>query len=302
MEDIKFQLAYDLDWTPFQELHRVHKQCVWDVAQLFARNMLRAQSLIQLLPAVVSIAMRYADADVMATYHLTKGRFNFTKEEEEDPEKMKIFRATVEAETAIHEKRFRDDLELARKEDERSVNNVAYILRLYEGQPLEAGVWSLLESVIRTGWTAMETMAEYLFVRVTDTFPQCFQGIVWENNEPKFRSRTGIKKAYEKAFGGFNEKIRECIYSDAFDALGLLRNVLVHSAGIADTDFMDGVARNSLLSMYSSQRLGSPVKVDGEVIKTVLEPAVRMGCDLVLAVDTWVSLCTRTQDERLPSA
>ncbi len=289
MEDVKFAQALEIDWPYFSKVLNMNKECIQSVADVYSKNMLLVRSIIELLPAFSGIVTRYAGAAQSLTHDVADNIFST---EDLETKKRAEFHAKVEEITNAEEATLKRDLDLAMKHDQMQIRNVVYFLQLYQGDPLESGVRALLQSSIKDAWTAIEVLAEDLLTTVMLNFPSCFHKVIWDKDrgEPRFRSRSGIKVAYQKAFPVDDEKIKEALQSDGIDALALLRNVLVHKGGLADDDFKDGAKDNPLLVALRAFDDRQPLKIDGEIIKAVIEPAARAGCDLLLAVDTWITM------------
>lgn len=290
MEEVYFEQAVKIDWTYVPKLRNRHKPCIQDVSRVFAKNLGLVKSLVDLIPAVVAIAMRYGRAELLITQKMTGGRDLFTDQEKADSVNMNDFFARLEKLTTSEEKHLNTSKADAKSEGVRAIENTRFILNRYSGLTLESGITALLRATIKDTWTAIEVLAEDLLLAVMDKFPQCFRKVVWEDDEPRFRSRIGIRDAYMKAFPVDNDAIRMAVYSDGIDALALLRNVLAHKSGLADDIFRNGAKKNPLLAPFHNHTDKQLVKIDGEIIKAVVEPAVKAICDLVMAVDTWITM------------
>ncbi len=290
MKDVHFEQAVTINWIYVPKLRNRHKPCIQQVANVYARNITLVKSLIELIPAIVAIAMRHGRAELSITQQMTGGRNLFTNAERNDTDNMDVFYKHLDETVSAEEAHFNSSSKDKTTEANRAITNTCFILGRYSGPALESGITALLRSTIKDTWTAIEVMAADLLRIVIETFPQCFQKVKWDDNEPKFSSRRGIKSAYERAFPVDYTDIRSAIYSDGIDAIALLRNVFVHNSGLADDDFRSGAKLNGLLSSFHNHADKQPIEIDGHIVKALIEPAIKAGCDLIMAVDTWITL------------
>ena len=108
----------------------------------------------------------------------------------------------------------------------------------------------------------------------------------------KFTTLRGIREAYSVAFSEQEKRARTTRIDDALaaqslDALNMVRNLIVHKAGIADAEY-EARARNCPLA--PQLRAGKAMSFDGEVCQALIVPVVSTGIELVKAIDTWLSL------------
>ncbi len=87
------------------------------------------------------------------------------------------------------------------------------------------------------------------------------------------------------AFRG-DAAIKSAIQSKSFDALALLRNILVHKEGVPDGEFRTRAADVPGLEKWIS--CNSPIELDGEDISNLINPFVKSSIELMRAVDQWI--------------
>ncbi|MFA6287164.1 MAG: hypothetical protein WC661_07225 [Opitutaceae bacterium] len=146
---------------------------------------------------------------------------------------------------------------------------------------------NLLKSILVQAWGAFEVLAEDLLTGVIETHSNCFdpQKIA---KKFYFRKRSAIRDSYDRAFAS-DQAIVAATTDSSVDALSVLRNVLVHKSGIADAMFLTEVANIPLLAEFSSLTSGSPLKINGVHVSTIVSPTVVNGYSLVKAVDNWLA-------------
>jgi hypothetical protein len=154
------------------------------------------------------------------------------------------------------------------------------------GENIHAPVHNLLRSLVILIWVSLETLSEDLLLASIREHPECFT--LAGNEEWKFRSRKAIRKSYLSAFHIDNADINALINAECIDATSLLRNVLVHKAGFADDEFLDKGRRLALLTPFHALQATQPIELNGQIVDSILSPAIQCGYDLVVAVDKWI--------------
>lgn len=108
-----------------------------------------------------------------------------------------------------------------------------------------------------------------------------------------FSSTSGIRMAYSKAFlensKGYRS-IDDILADRAMDALNSVRNLLIHNNGIADEKYKK---RTDHVSGIPKIDVGSKIQIDGEITKSLIDPIIKCGSNLVKAVDFWLSVNPR---------
>jgi hypothetical protein len=108
----------------------------------------------------------------------------------------------------------------------------------------------------------------------------------------KFSTLRSIREAYSAAFSenekkARTEKLDAALADRTLDALNLVRNVIVHKAGIADARYAE---RSRLFSLAPKRRAGEPLELDGGVCVALMKPVVASCLSLVNGVDMWLEL------------
>jgi hypothetical protein len=100
----------------------------------------------------------------------------------------------------------------------------------------------------------------------------------------EFSRLSDIREAYARAFDKDSSQIDEALTDKVIDALRIVRNVIVHKAGAADSEY---------LKMVSSLRLppaalGRPIVLTGENVVNLVSPVIDCSKGLLSAVDAWL--------------
>jgi hypothetical protein len=107
-----------------------------------------------------------------------------------------------------------------------------------------------------------------------------------------FTTLAGIRAAYSVAFSDKEKRARteqiDAALSDrGLDALCIVRNVIVHRAGIADDKYVTDLA---IAPGAPKVRTGESLKLDGAQVKSLVEPVIRSARKLLRAADVWLTL------------
>lgn len=107
-----------------------------------------------------------------------------------------------------------------------------------------------------------------------------------------------IRRAYSLAFD--EEKIEASVVGavdsaladESLDALAAVRNLIVHKAGLADREY---VKRSRVVGKagFAIPQLdeGQWLNLDGEIVKSLIVPAVDRSLALLTAIDVWLDKC-----------
>ena len=152
------------------------------------------------------------------------------------------------------------------------------------GPNAEAVLTNLLKTIVVQSCTVIEVLMEDLYRATKMAFPKNFAHI-GPKSWVSFRSRRGFRHTYATAFSHDAGDIDAAITDKSIDALSLLRNVIVHKASLADQDFRDGVNVTPLLAPFISLQNNDPVELDGEIVRSIVDPAFKAGYQLVVALD-----------------
>jgi hypothetical protein len=108
----------------------------------------------------------------------------------------------------------------------------------------------------------------------------------------KFTSLSGIREAYSLAFSEKTKRFRPykidgILSNKELDALSLVRNLIVHKAGLADEIYINDAKGIPLAPKLSHREL---LKLDGELARSLIHPAITSGVELIKAVDIWMQI------------
>lgn len=105
--------------------------------------------------------------------------------------------------------------------------------------------------------------------------------------EHKFQTLAGIRAAYSTAFSSDYGAIDAALSSAALERLSLVRNLIIHKAGVVDQTFVDKAV---LVPGWETDcEIGKPLRLDGAIVRELLNPVFALGTDLIKAVDEWVA-------------
>ncbi len=107
----------------------------------------------------------------------------------------------------------------------------------------------------------------------------------------EFTSLWEIRRAYSLAFyhklvgKKVTDAVDTALADNALDALSQVRNIIVHKAGVADADYE--MHRTTLPTMPQVAE-GQPVRLDGEIVKGLMNPVIACCVKLVTSIDAWL--------------
>lgn len=182
-----------------------------------------------------------------------------------------------------------------------AVENVEKIL-----QPkslMHDALFGMFESMIVQAWGAFEVLAEDLWKGVTKKRPALNTNSSWPGNwknAPGFRARSRLANAYRWTFKIDNADILSVVDNTAVHALGIVRNVLVHSGGRIDPAYQKdrlgmlipppGTPLISIpeLRKIRGRKLGYKINFDGPLTRHFIDPVTPLAFKLVKSVDEWL--------------
>jgi hypothetical protein len=150
---------------------------------------------------------------------------------------------------------------------------------------LDGAVRAVLESQLTLSWTAFETLAEDAWKAALVCHPGCGA------KSPYFRRLESIRETY-RSLSPTSGEINAILSNPDLRKLNLVRNVLVHKSGIVDQQFLDGAAE---IAWSVSDLHDQLIHIDGARVKELVNPVIRCGEELILAVDRWVTGKTQSQ-------
>ena len=109
-------------------------------------------------------------------------------------------------------------------------------------------------------------------------------GTILRESRFEFSRIQDIREAYALAFDRDSAKIDEVLTDKTIDALHIVRNVIVHQAGLADERYMKAKGNLKL----PNAALGAPLLLDGEIVVNMISPVIDRSKKLLDAVDGWL--------------
>jgi hypothetical protein len=100
-----------------------------------------------------------------------------------------------------------------------------------------------------------------------------------------------IRQAYSQAFDpkkvarGVVDSIDAALADKALDALSAVRNMIVHRGSVADAEYVE---KSKRLPTAPKLALKEQLKLDGEVVKSLIEPVVACSLNLIGTIDEWL--------------
>lgn len=94
-----------------------------------------------------------------------------------------------------------------------------------------------------------------------------------------------IRRAYSDAFARDFRDLKSAIEHPSIDALSAARNVLVHKAGIVDTEFQK---RHKGWPEFSTAVVDEPLELTGPIVRDLLTASLGNATKLLEAIDKWL--------------
>lgn len=118
-----------------------------------------------------------------------------------------------------------------------------------------------------------------------------------EAKRVSFTSLFEIRKAFSSTFASMDQydnatMLLAALADKRLDVLSLLRNLLVHRAGVADAEYIEA---SLIIPTAPQMQLGHKIPLDGEITRTQVETAVSCAMSLVKGVDQWLSATKPTK-------
>ncbi len=181
---------------------------------------------------------------------------------------------------------------------------------------LYSGGEAWLAAQITGIWTAFESMAEALWITALNLHPRTLAELgdrkrgaeekkvslyLLQMHSYDLSSKMGevlrkryvfekleeMRQAYNDAFRKDGDRIISIISDRGLDALAITRHVIIHNAGIIDDEFLK---RRADLPAPLVAGKGDSLPLDGEITSDLVQPVIKLGLDLIDAVDTWLNL------------
>ena len=151
------------------------------------------------------------------------------------------------------------------------------------------GLHGLLKVLIVQAWMAFEILCHDLFKNIVEERPSlitCLSNT--KRKELTFRSRHKIRRCYRLVFPR-GAAINSTLSDGSIDALAVMRNIIVHSTGKIDDIFKSDSRDIRKLKRFRILSLGTEVKLDGLVVRSLVAPTVPVAYRLVMAINRWLS-------------
>ncbi|MDB6120576.1 MAG: hypothetical protein JWO08_4357 [Verrucomicrobiaceae bacterium] len=181
------------------------------------------------------------------------------------------------------------------------------------------GVNGVLDSMVVSAWTAFEVMAGDLWETALNDHPKYLASLssdglkelklsYLERNDYDLRKKMGsihrdvgtykfqiltgekgIQRAYKDAFHKDGDRVRAAISNKAFEALAVIRNILVHKQGKADRKFLKECKGLPGMEKWAALNEGDKIQLQGEDVGSLVSASFIGGCALISAVDEWLT-------------
>jgi hypothetical protein len=246
---------------------------VISVFKVFMTNMHSVFSLGATVPMFVAFTSLYQEVEFKALHNL-----GLDPDSERTMEvKTEAYRLLCEATKSPNHKA---------NMHEWGLRNLKTLMRFYPAQ-FDEGIESVLWAMVTGSWTAFEILCEDLFKCAERARPSHFAAINFKN--PGFRSRKKIRDTYA-AFFKNDTAIEKALQDPLLDALALFRNVKVHKAGIADGDFINGIAAIDVVTPPKrGLKDGDKIEIEGGIVRALIAAAIKPGETLAKSVDDWIA-------------
>jgi hypothetical protein len=154
------------------------------------------------------------------------------------------------------------------------------------GPYAEVQVEILLKHIVIQSWTAFETLAEDLAMAAVNAYPSIFTRV--QRDKLHFSSKDRIREAYRNAFPIDNSSILGLTNDPSIDTLAVIRNLLIHSAGVVDQKFLTEAGKYRTLSKFRGLKVGESLELDGAIVRNLVDDIVKLSLQLVQSVDRWI--------------
>ena len=105
-----------------------------------------------------------------------------------------------------------------------------------------------------------------------------------------FRTLSGIRVAYSRAFKDHTRDLDTVLADRALDTLNCVRNVLVHTAGKIDYEYR---RQTKGLANAPPGEIGERLELNGAVSTSLIHPVIKLSVGLIRAVDMWLTRETK---------
>jgi hypothetical protein len=279
---------------------RFHTREMMEVGHAFRRNALRIASLASVPTFLVGAAGRYQCVYHEATYEVLKKPLIETDEDHErEPEIIAAFNRKLPDVVGSW------DYESSRPVFDENLE----IFAQWDGTPVMEGLRAMLAAQVISALTMFETLAKDAWIAAVNSRPRILgsQKELLEGKIPgsmlqkydfdlrqhmgdllsdrfHFDSPSGAREAYSCAFGKDSELLAH-MGIEALSKARLIRNVLVHSAGVADHAFVRGMRKSA---RWSNVEIGDQVNLQGSTVAAITRITISCSMRLLLGIDGWL--------------
>jgi hypothetical protein len=103
-----------------------------------------------------------------------------------------------------------------------------------------------------------------------------------------FRGLKSLNAAFEKLFCR-DSRIQNVVGNKEIKALAVLRHLLVHKNGIIDRRFFKQCSEHPVVTDFAMFKAQQEVLINGEMVRSLVDPALRHGFELIRLVDDWMT-------------
>jgi hypothetical protein len=193
-------------------------------------------------------------------------------------------------------------------------HSIMHVQSMVDDQNFRPGLEAWMSALIVGAWTVFETLTGDLWEAALNCHPAGLSDLKGktsgEGKSVPLRSLQQFKYDLSKSMGtllkekrGFDrlEDIRfnyaEAFFEDhqqidavladkSIDTLSVTRHLIVHRGGIVDQKYLD---RTKSLPNAPKALIGNPIQLDGEIIFALVDPVMKLGLNLIVAVDNWLA-------------
>lgn len=167
------------------------------------------------------------------------------------------------------------------------------------GLPIFHGTMEyILKACVVEMWGAFEVLAGDLLKKSKQFNTNCFGHLTGSEKKPKFYKREFIRESYRVTFDN-DPRIEMELASRSIDELHIMRNLLVHNAGITDPDFekqcsdaiklpFSTTENTARLCEWAAIPKDSRILFDGRFVMSMIDPVIDVGWNLVESVGFWL--------------
>jgi len=114
----------------------------------------------------------------------------------------------------------------------------------------------------------------------------CMGTALSEMGKWDFAKRAKAADAYSKVFRDLTKQLDAIFKSDDLRWVAMIRNALVHNAGVADAEFVQLASRHPVLSRV---KVSQAIPINGMLTIETLRAACLCGAELISLVDAWMT-------------